>query len=146
MPLLLHPHLYDAIWVQAEHYDVDFYLIAGFLRFESNFNPLAIGDNGRSFGAMQLYLEGAGSGHDPQRLLEIDYNLEVGVAYLRRCLDAYPDDLPRAIAAYNRGIAGAAPPFDPATNGYVTAVLEYAAHYREVGVLRSTSYWAREEE
>ena len=145
VPLFLHPHLYDAIWVQAEHYDVDFYLVAAIIRVESAWNPHAIGDYFRSYGLMQLNIDGAGHGHLPSRLLEVDYNLEVGVAYLRRCLDAYPDDLPRAIAAYNRGVAGAAPPFDPATNGYVVAVLESADHYRDTGVHRALDYWAREE-
>ena len=136
-PLYLHPHLYDAIWIQAKEYSVDYYLIAAIISQESGFNPLAIGDNMRSFGLMQLNLDGAGHGHDPSRLLEMDYNLETGVAYLRRCLDAYPDDPPRAIAAYNRGITGARPPFDPLTDPYVRSVLSTHALYQGRGIERA---------
>ena len=141
MPLYLHPHLYDAIWVQAKHFSVAYELIAALINQESGFNPLAIGDNMRSFGLMQLNLDGAGHGHDPQRLLEIDYNLETGVAYLRRCMDAYPEELPRAIAAYNRGIAGASTLLDPISDPYVASVLSHYALYQDRGIERRTP-WA----
>lgn len=141
MPLLLQAHLYDAIQVQHDAYAIDYYLLAAVCFQESGFNPLAIGDNGRSYGLMQLNLDGAGAGHSPSQLLEIDYNLEVGAAYLRRCLDAYPIDLQRAVAAYNRGIAGAAPPFDPSTNPYTQNVLNLRDHFAGIGVFRDTRLW-----
>ncbi len=138
MPLLLVPALYNGIWVQSVHFDIDYYLITAIISAESSFNPLAIGDNGDSYGLMQLYLGGAGYGHLPSQLLEIDYNLEVGVAYLRQCIDAYPDELPRAVAAYNRGIDGASWLDSPEADAYVDKVLDWAEYFRQIGIKRDT--------
>jgi soluble lytic murein transglycosylase-like protein len=142
--LYLPPHIYDAIWVQSEHYRVDYYLIAAILEQESGFDPLAIGDGGTSFGLGQVNIHGAGYGESPHSLLDIDHNLEVAVAYLRRCIDAYPDDGPRAIAAYNRGITGAAPPFDPSADPYVKNVLRLRELNVTGGVFRRNVWYSRE--
>ncbi len=143
-PLCLHPHLYDAVWVQARQYDIDYELVAAIINQESGFNPLAFGDQFGSYGLGQLNLDGAGAGHSPSRLLEVDYNLEVAVAYLRNCLDAYPDELARAIAAYNRGISGAAQLADPGSDPYVLSVLAQYHHYLAIGIERRI-VWAQEE-
>jgi soluble lytic murein transglycosylase-like protein len=136
MPLLLSPHLYDAVWVQSVHFDVDYYLITAIIATESAFDPLAIGDSGQSYGLMQLHLRGAGHGQLPTDLLDLDRNLELGVAYLRECLDAYPEDRFRAIAAFNRGIAGARSLDEPERDSYVRKVLEHQQWHRTSGIER----------
>ena len=55
---------------------------------ESGGNPGAIGDNGQSFGIFQNYMKGRGAGHNPQDLLDADYNIRISVpelhgAYIR---------------------------------------------------------------
>lgn len=138
MPLMLSPHLYDAIWAQAAHYQVDYYLITAIISAESSFDPTAIGDSGHSYGLMQLHDRGAGHGYPASELLQLDRNLEIGVAYLRQCINAYPGELPRAVLAYNRGIAGARNFGDPEEDTYVAKVLDLAKEYRRIGIQRQT--------
>jgi LysM repeat protein len=102
----------DAILTSAAKHAVDPNLVAGVISAESAFDEKALGDaNGDgapySFGLMQLHIQGAGFGHRPRLLLNVPYNVDVGAAYLRRCLDAFGGDVDLAVSAYNQGIGGA---------------------------------------
>src|SRR3990167_4819212 len=81
-------------------------IIAAIVEVESGFNPLAVGDDRSSYGLMQLHIGGAGGGHPPSQLLEIENNLEFGIQYFKRCLEATNYSLPDALSAYNQGIQG----------------------------------------
>lgn len=86
--------------------NIDPAIVAAIIRVESNWTPNAIGDDRHSFGLMQLHIQGAGSGHNPSSLLDPETNLDVGLTYLQRCLEATNNDLPATFSAYNQGIQG----------------------------------------
>lgn len=96
----------------ADETGVDLPLLVAICWQESRLFPLAIGDldAGVSLGLGQLNLRGAGAAwrHNPSALLTPLTNARAAAAYLRVCLDAYPDDEARAVAAYNAGITGIA--------------------------------------
>ena len=78
---------------------------------ESNWDPAAIGDydaegKPHSYGLFQLYNQGAGAGFKPEQLLDLKKNAQLGVAYLRLCLNSFPDNRFAAMSAYNQGIEG----------------------------------------
>lgn len=111
----------------AERHGLDPALVAAIVEVESGGDDKALGDPNRdgspySFGLMQLHIKGAGFGHRPRLLLNPRYNLEVGCAYLRLCLDAFPESEGLGISAYNQGIAGARER-GLINSAYVTAVL-----------------------
>lgn len=138
MPLILPPHTYDAIWVQAEHFKVEFHLIAAICAVESTFRRNAVGDSHKSFGIMQVHVDYAGAGHHPEELLDLDRNLEIGVEYLRNCLLAFPGDRRRGVAAYNCGITGARRDgWEVVAGVYADKVLELAARFVAMGIVRT---------
>jgi soluble lytic murein transglycosylase-like protein len=73
---------------------------------ESTYNAKAIGDNGESFGLLQIQpywhserMERLGC----TDLLDPFQNVTVGVDYLAELLDRYDGDMAKALVAYNRG-------------------------------------------
>lgn len=69
----------------ARRHNASEWMIAGIVAAESNFNPRALGDNGRSFGLLQLYIDGGqGSPYrdNPEALFDPRLNLDVGVPYI----------------------------------------------------------------
>lgn len=93
------------VYHYADKYGVNRNTILAFIMQESGYNPVAIGDAGQSFGLMQLYLAGAGAGHEDWELLWVPRNLDIGCAYYSRCVDATATRQ-EAISAYNQGIGG----------------------------------------
>lgn len=91
----------------ANKHGVDPALVAAIVETESRFDPSAVGDEGMSYGLMQLHLQGAGAGHTPEELLDMATNLDLGTAYLRYNLDRFQGDLRMAVSAYNQGTSGA---------------------------------------
>jgi soluble lytic murein transglycosylase-like protein len=89
----------------AVKYGVNRNTILALIMQESGYNPYAIGDAGQSFGFMQLYLAGAGGGHEDWELLAAPRNLDIGCAYYSRCVEATATRQ-EAISAYNQGIGG----------------------------------------
>lgn len=99
---------YSALFLAyAATYSVPAALPAAIAHWESGFNPNAIGDAGHSIGLMQLHDQGAGYGWTIAQRRDPATNIDVGTAYVRRCLDAFGGDLRFAISAYNQGIGGA---------------------------------------
>lgn len=119
----------------ARVHGVDSNLILAIAQVESSMNPHAKGDYDRegrphSFGLMQLHTEGAGFGHTPEELLDLDNNVNWGTAYLRGCIDAFPGDIYTAISAYNQGIGGARSRGWGLNAPYVRAVLRWRDAFR----------------
>ncbi len=114
-------------------------LLAAVAKRESGFNPGAIGDNGTSFGLMQLNIYGAGAGYSPAQLLDPATNVYLGARYLRSCADAFPGDWYRAIAAYRQGIYGVQRDGPINEGGYITDILAYWDEYHGGGGGGSTT-------
>lgn len=105
-------------------------LIIAIKRVESNRNHKAIGDNGKSFGLMQVqYTTAKGLGFDGPKegLLDPYVNLKYGCMYLSKIVKE-KKDLYRGIDAYNRGpVSESRNPYKGnwGDHKYVGKVLEY---------------------
>lgn len=98
-------------------------LVASIITRESGGDPNIIGDNGCSYGLMQLntcagWLPGYGFGQDNSALLDPATNINYGCQYLNTLLNQY-GNVNQAISAYNAGSP------TTANTGYVNAVLGY---------------------
>ncbi len=109
----------------CQKYGMDCKLVAAVIKTESNFNPWAVSPKGAQ-GLMQLMPqvqreEGVRNPFDPEQ------NLDAGIRYLKKMLEACQGDLGLALAAYNAGLtrvkAAAAVPRIPETEGYVAKIL-----------------------
>ena len=85
----------------ASRYNLDHRLLTSMMRAESNFNPKAISSRG-ACGLMQLMPETARQ-LKVQDIFDPKENIEAGARYLRDLLEAYHQELPLALAAYNAG-------------------------------------------
>lgn len=99
----------EEIYEYSEKYNVDPLLTASIVKVESDFNPNASSHQGAQ-GLMQLIDQTAGhaaelTGKDfyPDKLSDVDYNLDLGVAYYNY-LYKYYNNRDLALAAYNGGI------------------------------------------
>ncbi len=62
-------------------------ILVGLARYESTFDPRAVGDDGCSYGLTQWYTcNGLGTGHDPAKLQDGPTNLTLTAAHLRQQL------------------------------------------------------------
>lgn len=91
---------------EAEKHGIDPAIIFAVCFRESSFDPSVIGDNGESFGLMQVQpkwnmelMQELGC----QDLLDPFQNVTVGTAILAERLGWYDGDLEKALTAYNRG-------------------------------------------
>lgn len=126
--------IYDRIIQAAETHSVDPAIVAAVVYQESGFRTdEVVGDAGESFGSMQLHLRGAGAGCSIHALLDAAFNIDRGTAYLARWLKAYPNNLGRAISAYNWP-AWALDHHEP--SGYGQAVLRHLAQIENEGLRR----------
>jgi soluble lytic murein transglycosylase-like protein len=96
---------------------------------ESGFNTLAVSSAG-ALGLAQVMPSTArmfNPNLTDQDLFDAEVNLRIGFRFLRQLVDRYPDDLPLALLAYNRGPARLRQllegGLDP-RNGYASSVLE----------------------
>ena len=99
----------DKIYKYADKYSVDPMLVASIIKVESDFNNDAH-SNQDAQGLMQLLDKTArhsaeliGEDYYPDKLKEVDYNLDLGVGYFDY-LYRYYNDTNLALAAYNGGI------------------------------------------
>lgn len=102
----LEPALLDHVLVTAEEYDLEPELILAVIRKESNFNVDAIGDNGASFGLMQIqprWWSGLAADIGCEDFTTDPYqNITLGSAIIRRKLNS-GKGVEWAIMAYNGG-------------------------------------------
>jgi soluble lytic murein transglycosylase len=104
----LYPHAYwETVSAQAQAKRLDPYLVLALIRQESAFDPEAV-SSARAYGLMQLLPETAArltraSSVSPASLVDPDFNVQAGTAYLRQLLDLYNGNLFMAVAAYNAG-------------------------------------------
>lgn len=115
-----------AIVQASELFGIDPALVRSVIKVESNYNHLAVSPKG-AMGLMQLMPGtardlGVGDPFDPVA------NIQGGVMYLRRLLDALEGDIPLSLAAYNAGLerirAKNRIPEIPETINFVRRVLE----------------------
>ncbi len=133
-PFAVPPALDPLIRAAALKHGLDWKLVVSLIKAESNFNPLALSRPGAQ-GLMQLMpatarLRGVAHPFDPAE------NLDGGCAHLKLLLARYPDDLDRALAAYNAGEGavdrhGGVPPFRE-TRDYVKRIRGYLNSFKTV--------------
>jgi soluble lytic murein transglycosylase len=128
---------YDHIIREASsNYGVDAALIRAVIKVESDFNPLAVSEDG-AVGLMQLMpktaeLMGVRDLYNPVE------NINGGVRFLKRLLTEFSSDITLAVAAYNAGKKAVEryngiPPFKE-TRRYVKRVLDYYKIYKTTGI------------
>ena len=103
--------------------DLDPAVVAAMIYHESRWDPTAVGDDGCSFGLMQVQprwhserMERLGV----TDLLDPVGNVTVGIDYLDECLDRYNGDYAAALTAYSSGR------YTGTVNGYARTVLKEA--------------------
>lgn len=133
----LRADIYDALMREAAAQDLAPALLAAVWSKESGFDPLAVGDEGHSYGLGQLYDRGAGAGHPAAKLLEVDYNARVSAEYLARCLQAFGGDELQGVSAYNQGIQGARENGWRFNESYVLGVLAERDRFLREGLRRA---------
>ena len=86
--------------------DVDVRVVLAIIEVESGFDERAVGDNGESYGLMQVRPDS----HSDRMarlgvtdLLDGAQNVLVGIDYLDELLDRYGGDYYKAVTAYNKG-------------------------------------------
>jgi soluble lytic murein transglycosylase-like protein len=129
---------YDAIIDRyAVKHGVDPVLVRAVIQVESNFNPRCVSHKGAR-GLMQLML-GTAKRFGVRDIFDVEQNIQGGIRYLAVLLEMFPDDLSRALAAYNAGENavirnGGIPPYEE-TMTYVKRALTvyYGRPYGAVG-------------
>lgn len=114
---------------------IDPYILAAFSFSESFYYKYSIGTKGE-IGLMQIYpkankrlLEGI----PPQRLFDPEINIAIGADIFKYDLEAYKNNLPKAIAAYNAGQERVSQNMIPdQTKNYVARILENAVKIRKL--------------
>lgn len=95
----------DVIIDECEKYGISPAVVIAIIEKESKFDTYAIGDDGRSFGLMQIQAK-----WHLQRMIDLNctdlfnpsQNVTVGIDYLAELLNKY-GDIEKALTAYNRG-------------------------------------------
>lgn len=116
----------------AHKHGLDEKLVRSIIRAESNFDPLAVSEQGAS-GLMQLMPETASS-YQVKDIFNAEENVEAGVKYLKHLMAEFDQNLTLVLAAYNAGPSAVRkyqgiPPFAE-TQGYIRQVLQF--YQREV--------------
>lgn len=95
----------DVIFAECERYGINPAIVIAMIERESRFNANAIGDNGNSFGLMQIQprwhskrMEKLGCND----LLDPIQNIKVGIDYLGELYNRY-GNIEKALVAYNKG-------------------------------------------
>lgn len=91
---------------RAEMNGIDPAVIIAMAYRESTYNPEAIGDNGNSYGLLQIqprWHKWRMEQYGCDNLLDPYQNVIVGVDYLAELLDRYDGDISKALVGYNQG-------------------------------------------
>lgn len=94
----------------CEEHHIDPAVVMAVIDTESDFDADAVGDNGASFGLMQIQERWHRERMDKlgvTNLLDPYQNVTVGIDYLTELLDSYDGDMTKALMAYNAGQLGA---------------------------------------
>ena len=115
----------------STRFGVDPVLVRAVIQVESNFNAACVSNKGAR-GLMQLMPETARR-YGVSHILDPDENIRGGVRYLADLLDMFPNDLPRALAAYNAGEGAVAkyagiPPYEETMTYVKRALTVYYGH------------------
>ena len=93
---------YDAIIERyAGLHGIDPVLVRAVIQVESNFDPRCVSHKGAR-GLMQLMPETARR-YGVRDIFDVEQNIRGGILYLTDLLEMFPNDLSRALAAYNAG-------------------------------------------
>ena len=130
--------LYDDIIRSAclRHASLEFPLIKGIIKAESNYDPRAVSPKG-AVGIMQILPDLAVSEEiEKHELFDPKKNIDFGCRYFSYLLERYNYNKILALAAYNAGPGavdryGAVPPYKE-TQAYVTKVLIYYNQYKRL--------------
>jgi soluble lytic murein transglycosylase-like protein len=85
----------------AVRHGVDPVLVRAVIQVESNFDPRCVSHKGAR-GLMQLMPETA-KRYGVRDLFDVEQNIRGGILYLADLLEMFPNDVSRALAAYNAG-------------------------------------------
>ena len=112
--------------VECDYFDPN--LILALKQVESAHNPNAIGDQGRSFGLMQIqYTTAKGLGFEgkPRDLLDPYTNMKWGCTYLSKMYERTGGDILQTLRAYNMGPRALKIPYngDWENHSYVSKIL-----------------------
>lgn len=116
----------------CEELNIDAAVVMAMIFYESSFDAAVIGDNGKSFGLMQIqgfYQEERMARLGVTDLLDPYQNVTVGIDILAELVNEYDGDMEKALIAYNTGATGAYEHFFQYgiySNSYSQKVVEYA--------------------
>ena len=111
------------IFESCEEYDIDPAIIVAMACKESTYNASAIGDNGDSYGLLQIqpyWHYGRMVSLGCTDLLDPFQNVTVGVDFLCEQLNRYGGDMAKALTAYNQGH------YNGTVTGYAYTILSIA--------------------
>jgi soluble lytic murein transglycosylase-like protein len=120
---------YDAVIERyATLHGVDPVLVRAVIVVESNFDPRCVSNKGAR-GLMQLMPETA-KRYGVRDIFDVEQNVRGGIRYLADLLEMFPNDLSRALAAYNAGEGavirtGGIPPYEETTTYVKRALTVY---------------------
>ncbi len=94
----------DTVYTKSKKYGFNPNLILALIKVESSFNPRAISSVG-AYGLMQInYSVWKNTLNiDPDKIFDIDYNIEMGLKILKKYYDESHGDIKRALFLYNNG-------------------------------------------
>lgn len=121
----------DLIERYAAKYRVDPVLVRAVIQVESNFNPRCVSNKGAR-GLMQL-MPGTAKQYGVREIHDPEENIRAGIRHLAGLLELFPDDLTRALAAYNAGENavlkyGGIPPYEETSTYVKRALTVYYGH------------------
>ncbi len=94
----------ETVYKKSKQYGFNPNLILALIKVESSFNPRAISSVG-AYGLMQInYSVWKNTFNiDPNKIFDIDYNIDVGLRILKRYYDESNGDIKKALFLYNNG-------------------------------------------
>lgn len=100
----LFSEIVDVVYDKSVHYGFHPDLVLSMMQVESYYNPKAVSSAG-AYGLMQINLAvwKKELGIDPNRIFEIDYNVDLGLTILKRYYIESKGNIQRALHLYNNG-------------------------------------------
>ena len=94
----------EVVFRKSQEHKVDPNLIMGLIEIESNFKRYAVSNKG-AYGLMQINYKVWKNelSIDPEKIFNIDYNIDLGIKILKRYLKVAKGDIMRALHLYNNG-------------------------------------------